>query len=96
MGSARRSLVAALAVLAGLASEAGAGPSCTCRANGHDYNQGELACIRGMLARCAMHVNNSSWKIVADVCPEVELAPAQDRHFSLLVRPRNAPPAQAR
>jgi len=59
---------AALVVLMPHASQAGQG--CTCRAFGKDYQQGQMACIRGKLARCGMALNNSSWKIVSDTCPE--------------------------
>ena len=46
---------------------------CACRANGHEYGQGEVACILGKLARCGMNLNNSSWKVIADMCPEASL-----------------------
>ena len=47
--------------------------NCTCRANGHSYKQGQILCIRGQLAKCAMNLNNSSWKIIAPTCPEASL-----------------------
>jgi len=47
--------------------------TCTCRANGHDYEQGQILCIRGKLAKCDMNLNNSSWKIIAPTCPEANL-----------------------
>jgi hypothetical protein len=47
--------------------------NCTCRANGRDYAQGQVACIRGKLAQCSMNLNNSSWKIISETCPEVLL-----------------------
>jgi hypothetical protein len=47
--------------------------SCKCRANGRDYEQGQMVCIRGQLARCEMALNNSSWKIISPTCPETEL-----------------------
>jgi hypothetical protein len=47
--------------------------NCTCRANGHSYEQGQILCIRGQLARCDMNLNNSSWKIIAPTCPEASL-----------------------
>ena len=46
---------------------------CKCRAFGKIYNQGQEACIRGKLARCEMNLNNSSWKIIGETCPEAKL-----------------------
>lgn len=46
---------------------------CSCRANGRDYEQGQTACIRGKLALCGMQLNNSSWKITTEPCPESRL-----------------------
>jgi hypothetical protein len=54
----------------GLAAEAQAGSACTCRADGRNFSQGQIACIRGKLARCDMNLNNPTWKIVANTCPE--------------------------
>jgi hypothetical protein len=66
-----------LAGLASLCCTVGdaASHTCTCRAHGKDYEQGQIACIRGQLARCDMNLNNSSWKIISDVCPEVLAIP---------------------
>lgn len=50
-----------------------AGQSCTCRANGEKYEQGQILCIRGRLSRCTMNLNNPSWKMISDTCPEVRL-----------------------
>lgn len=44
---------------------------CTCRYAGADYQQGETACIRDKIARCAMYLNNSSWTFLAQSCPQV-------------------------
>jgi hypothetical protein len=63
-------LLAATAGL-GLAQE----HSCTCKANGRNYEQGQHACIKGRLMQCSMQLNNSSWKIVAETCPQTELQP---------------------
>jgi hypothetical protein len=47
--------------------------NCTCRAGGTDYAQGEVRCIMGKLSRCDMNQNNSSWKVIAETCPEASL-----------------------
>jgi hypothetical protein len=52
---------------------AAAGPECKCRANGQDYRQGQVLCIMAKLRRCEMFLNNTSWKIVADSCPQASL-----------------------
>lgn len=56
-----------------LAPEAMAGKNCVCKANGRDYHEGDIACIRGRLSRCEMFLNNTTWKEIADDCPEVKL-----------------------
>jgi hypothetical protein len=43
---------------------------CYCRANDIQYEQGQVLCLFGKLARCEMNLNNPSWKIVAPICPE--------------------------
>ena len=52
---------------------------CTCRANGHIYNHGQVVCLKlpdgEQLARCDMELNNSAWKKVRDGCPMSALAP---------------------
>jgi hypothetical protein len=60
-----------IVLVAGLAAETQAGSNCTCRANGRIFSQGQIACVRGKLARCDMNLNNSTWKIIANTCPEV-------------------------
>jgi len=52
--------------------------SCKCRHAGQTYELGQIACIRGKLARCEMVLNNSSWNMLADVCPE-SAAPRRTR-----------------
>jgi hypothetical protein len=47
--------------------------NCKCLANKQQYEQGQVACIRGKLARCEMVLNNPSWKVLADACPETRL-----------------------
>jgi hypothetical protein len=61
---------------ADLVSGAQAGQTCTCLAHGQKYEQGQILCIRGRLARCEMNLNNPSWKILADSCPETRLLPS--------------------
>lgn len=39
-----------------------------CHLSGQRYVQGEIACVRGKVARCDMYLNNSSWKFLADTC----------------------------
>jgi hypothetical protein len=51
---------------------AAAGQNCTCRANGQSYYEGEILCIRGKLSRCEMNLNVTSWKVIADICPEAK------------------------
>ncbi len=58
-------------LITGLAAEARAGSACTCRADGRNFSQGQIACIRGKLARCDMNLNNPTWKVIANTCPEV-------------------------
>jgi len=60
-------------VLAASVPEPAAAHNCTCRANGQDYEQGQILCIRGRLAKCDMNLNNSSWIIIAPTCPEANL-----------------------
>lgn len=64
-------LLAILLGLAGLVVPAGAGEGCTCRANNHAYEQGQIVCIRGRLAQCQMNQNVPSWSIISDACPQV-------------------------
>jgi hypothetical protein len=65
------SCLIALAALA--ASQVPAVAGCQCRANGREFQQGQLACLKlpggTQLARCGMELNNSSWKKVQDGCP---------------------------
>jgi hypothetical protein len=48
---------------------------CSCKANGRDYEQGQVVCVLGKLAECSMQLNNSSWKITSESCPEASLRP---------------------
>lgn len=58
-------------------TSANAGPNCTCRANGKDYNEGQLVCLTlpsgPQLSRCERVLNNTSWKKMADGCPSASL-----------------------
>jgi hypothetical protein len=47
--------------------------SCTCRANGQAFAQGQIACIRGKLSQCQMNQNVPTWQTIADTCPEARL-----------------------
>ncbi|WP_293858870.1 hypothetical protein [uncultured Alsobacter sp.] len=53
-------------------------PPCTCRANGQDFQMGEVACLRtsqgARLARCVMVLNNSSWETIQQSCPSADRA----------------------
>jgi len=53
-----------------------AGPNCTCRYSGQNYKTGAIMCIRGKLSRCDFVLNNTSWKTIAETCPQV-MAPGQ-------------------
>jgi hypothetical protein len=46
---------------------------CRCRANDKEYSQGAVLCLFGKLARCEMNLNNSTWKIVAQTCPQAKV-----------------------
>ena len=66
------------------APQAQGGAGCTCNANGQKYEQGQMLCIRGKLSRCTMNLNNPSWKVVADTCPEVRLPRAAPGLLALI------------
>ena len=52
-------------------SSVSAGPNCTCRYAGQNYKTGDIMCIRGKLSRCDFVLNNTSWKTIAETCPQV-------------------------
>ena len=54
---------------------ASAGPNCQCRLYGEYFDIGTVLCIRGSLRRCEMHLNNTSWKQIGDICPQANLTP---------------------
>jgi hypothetical protein len=57
------------------APAASADPNCRCRLFGEYYELGTTVCIRGSLRRCEMNLNNTSWKQIADFCPQAGLHP---------------------
>ena len=67
-----RTTIIALAMV-GTVSAALAGPKCTCRFQGHNYQIGEVACILGNLQQCEMQLNNTSWKMLSEGCPQASL-----------------------
>ena len=75
MGTARQAvaLIGLVLGLAGFSASASAGPDCKCRANGQRYSIGQIMCIRGKLSRCEMFINNPSWKVIGDICPQASL-----------------------
>lgn len=75
--------VLTLLILCGLVAPAAAGKNCTCRANGQKYPEGQMLCIRGKLSRCEMNQNVTSWKVVADICPEAKTLPPDQPHSQL-------------
>jgi len=52
-----------------------AGPNCTCRFAGKNFKTGAIMCIRGKLSKCGFVLNNTSWKTIAETCPQVMLLP---------------------
>jgi hypothetical protein len=62
---------------------AGSDGSCTCRFKGGEVVEGETACIptpNGMaLALCARVLNNTSWKMLNQPCPQASVIPQQLR-----------------
>ena len=69
-------IISSLFLLA--APTASADPNCRCRLYGEYYELGTTLCIRGNLRRCEMNLNNTSWKQIADFCPQAQLAPPQN------------------
>jgi len=80
---------ATLTVAAAAASSAGA-HDCQCRFAGEKYDQGATVCMRGRIAECGMVLNNSSWNIVAETCPQVRAPQTRQVATSLAAptRPR--------
>ncbi len=60
-------------VVLGISSAAAlGGPNCTCRFAGQNYKEGSIMCIRGKLSKCDFVLNNTSWKVIAETCPQVK------------------------
>lgn len=76
-------IIAGALVVAGFASFAQAGPNCTCRYAGQNFKTGAVMCIRGKLSKCDFVLNNTSWKIIAETCPQVLLAPNLNKNQSV-------------
>ncbi len=66
-------LFASALVLAAMSASVLAGPKCTCRYQGENYNIGEVACILGELKQCEMTLNNTSWRTLSEGCPQAQL-----------------------
>jgi len=58
-----------------LSQAAMAGPNCTCRANGKNFQIGEVVCILGRLSQCRMNQNNPSWQPIGNTCPQAQATP---------------------
>jgi len=67
-------LIVAVVVLGGFAGPAQADPNCKCRYFGHRYELGTVMCVMGKLSRCVMVINNTSWKPIANGCPQASLS----------------------
>ena len=63
-----------------------ADPNCTCRANGANFQIGEIVCIRGRLSQCQMNQNNPSWQPISETCPQAQGEPQEERFASLCWR----------
>ncbi len=72
-------LLLALVLLALPANEAGA--DCRCRSGGEYFTHDQVICLRDKLARCGMSLNNASWNIIAQSCPQVK-APTVRVHLA--------------
>ncbi|MEM8688754.1 MAG: hypothetical protein AAGF81_15585 [Pseudomonadota bacterium] len=66
-------LFASALVLAAMSASVLAGPKCTCRYQGENYNIGEVACILGELKQCEMTLNNTSWRTLSEGCPQAQV-----------------------
>jgi len=80
-------ILTALVVLSISSVAAFAGPNCTCRFAGQNYKEGSIMCIRGKLSKCDLVLNNTSWKIIADTCPQAQaplMSPIKQQKFAQL------------
>lgn len=76
-------LIVAAALVGWLAGPAWADPNCKCRYFGQRYELGTVMCVMGRLSRCVMVLNNTSWKPIADGCPQANRSLRHDRHVAL-------------
>jgi hypothetical protein len=77
------------ACTAAMAAAASVGAhDCQCRYSGQSYDQGTTVCMRGKVAQCGMYLNNSSWKVVAEACPQVRAPQPPQPPISLASRRR--------
>jgi len=68
--------------------------NCTCRFAGQNYKTGDIMCIRGKLSRCEFVLNNTSWKTVAETCPQASApdllqSPINENKTTTLARMQN-------
>jgi len=56
--------------------------NCTCRFAGQNYKISDIVCIRGKLSRCEFVLNNTSWKTVAETCPQASAPGVQQSPLS--------------
>ena len=68
----KRTIISTL-LLAACTTTALAGPNCTCRFQGENFQIGEVACILGQLKQCEMKLNNTSWRTLTEGCPQAQL-----------------------
>jgi hypothetical protein len=66
-------LILAATTLTLMAAQTFAGPNCTCRYKGQNFETGSVVCIRGKLAKCEFVLNNTSWKFISELCPQTTL-----------------------
>ena len=83
-------MILAMAGAMALSQAALAGPNCTCRANGKNFQIGDVLCVLGRLAQCQMNQNNPSWQPISNTCPQAEAMP----HRTLLACARLPSAAQ--
>lgn len=86
-------LIVAATLLACAAGPVRADPNCKCRYYGQRYELGTVMCVMGHLSRCVMVLNNTSWKPIADGCPQASQPLRRDRNVVLACL---AAPATAR
>ena len=93
----QRVIVTVLMTTVGALPALGDSDECRCRgSDGQIFYEGDLACIRTAkgpkLARCEMALNNTTWTIVRDDCPEaLRFSPVRLATFSP-VAPNGRPP----